>query len=204
MFGFDILLNAEYLLTTYGYIGVFGIVFLESGIFFPLPGDSLLFTAGLLASVSNLNIFFLIPIIFVATFLGGIAGYHIGIYIETLHKYKFFRKLLKPEYIAKAHQFFEEHGKGAILLSRFVPLMRTFAPIVAGIAKMSWPTFLRYSFFSSLLWSTSITLLGYFLGRVFPQIKDYVQYFIFAIVIVSLLPITSEWLRRRLKRSRTR
>jgi len=200
---FNILFNIEHLLTTYSYAGVFLIVFLESGIFFALPGDSLLFTAGLLASVSNLNLFILIPAIFLATFLGGIAGYYIGIYIESLHRYPIFKKILKPEYILKAHKFFEEHGKAAIIMSRFVPFMRTFAPIVAGIARMPKASFLRYSFISSLLWSTSITLLGYFLGQAFPQIKDYLAYFVAAIVLVSLLPATLEWLRRRGKRRKT-
>ncbi len=200
----DILFDVENLLRTYSYFGVFVIVFLESGIFFALPGDSLLFTAGLLASASNLNLFILIPAIFVATFCGGLVGYQIGMYLESFHRYKFFRKILKPEYIAKAHEFFEEHGKAAIMMSRFVPLMRTFAPIAAGIAKMPWLKFVRYSFVSSLLWSVSITLLGYFLGQAFPQITEYLPFFIIGIVGVSLLPIGTAWLRRHLKRSRTK
>ncbi len=199
----NILFDVEQLLRTYGYVGVFLIVFLESGIFFALPGDSLLFTAGLFASLSGLNLFILIPAIFLATFLGGLVGYRIGVYIESLHRYAFFRKILKPEYIAKAHEFFVEHGKGAILISRFVPLMRTFAPIAAGIARMPHAKFVRYSFFSSLLWSLSITLLGYFLGQIFPQITNYLHFVVIGIVVVSLIPFLTEWLRRRLKRSRT-
>lgn len=200
----DILFNIEDLLRSYGYIGVFLVVFLESGIFFALPGDSLLFTAGLFAAVAGLKLYFLIPLIFLATFLGGLAGYEIGGYIERLHKYKFFRLILKQEYIDKAHNFFEKYGRSAILLSRFVPLMRTFAPIVAGIAKMDYPHFLRYSFISSLLWSVSVTLLGFFLGEIFPQITSYLHYFIFGIVGVSLLPLASELIRRQIARSRAK
>ena len=196
----NILFNVEYLLTTYGYAGIFAIVFLESGIFFPLPGDSLLFTSGLLASVSQLKIWFLVPTIFIATFSGGLMGYAIGIYIEHLRRYAFLRRILKPEYIEKAHEFFIEHGKGAILLSRFVPFMRTFIPIAAGVARMPKPLFVRYSLISSLLWSAGVTLLGYFLGQVFPQIENYLALVIACIVIISLLPALAEYLRRRLRR----
>lgn len=202
--GFNILFNVEYLLTTYGYIGIFVIVFLESGIFFALPGDSLLFTAGLLASVANLNLFFLIPLIFTATFLGSIAGYYIGVYIESLHRYRFFRKMLKPKYIAQGHEFFMKHGKTTILISRFVPLMRTFAPIAAGVALMPKKMFIRYSLISSLLWSTSMTLAGYFLGQAFPGIKDSLPLIVIGIVVISLLPATAHYLRMHLKHSRTK
>ncbi|MBX4206597.1 VTT domain-containing protein [Candidatus Parcubacteria bacterium] len=178
-------------------------MFLESGIIFALPGDSLLFTAGLLASAANLNLLLLIPLIFLATFLGGVVGYHIGVYIESLHRYPILKRILKPEYIAEAHRFFEKHGKAAILMSRFVPLMRTFAPIAAGVARMPKGPFIRYSLVSSLLWSASITLAGYFLGQSFPAIKDSLSYFIVGIVVVSLLPAAVQWLRTRRRRSHT-
>ncbi len=199
----NILFDVEFLLRTYGYLGIFVIVLLESGVIFALPGDSLLFTAGLLASVSNLNLFILIPVIFIATFLGGMAGYFIGVYIESLHRYAIFRKILKPEYIIEAHKFFENHGRSAIILSRFVPVVRTFTPIVAGIARMSRPTFIRYSLVSAVLWSSTMTLLGYFLGRAFPWVKDYLLYFIIGVVIVSILPGVWHWLRTRSKRRET-
>lgn len=203
-FGLETLFNVENLLSTYGYLGIFLVVFLESGIFFLLPGDSLLFTAGLFASVAGLNIFYLVPLIFAATFLGGIVGYHLGRYIERLHRYPLFKRILSPEHIAEAHRFFEKHGKLAIILSRFVPLMRTFAPIAAGIAKMPRAAFIRYSFVSSLLWSFSITLLGYFLGITVPQVKDYLSWLVVAIVGVSLLPVLWQWLlRKRSRRSGT-
>ena len=198
------LFNISDLLAVYGYVGVFVVIFLESGIFFALPGDSLLFTAGLLASVSHLNLALLIPLIFLATFLGGIAGYYIGHYIEHLHEYAFFRNILKQSYIDQAHSFFERHGKAAIILSRFVPVVRTFAPIVAGIAEMPFGRFLRYSFISSLLWSLTVTLLGFFLGREFPWVRDYISYFIIGIILVSCLPAVLGWAHKRRKRKKTK
>src|SRR3989344_1863331 len=176
------LFDISYIIATYGYYGIFVIVFLESGIFFALPGDSLLFTAGLLASLLDLRIYFLIPLIFVATFLGGIAGYEIGINLERLRRFTFFRKILKEEQIDATHKFFDKHGKMTIIFSRFIPIVRTFVPIVAGIARMHYRTFIKYSLISSALWSTSVTLAGYFLGQIFPQIKDYLSFMIVLIV----------------------
>src|SRR3990167_6639024 len=155
------LFDIPYLITTYGYLGIFIIVFLESGIFFALPGDSLLFTAGLFAAVFGLQIYFLIPLIFFATFFGGIAGYEIGANLERLKRFSFFRKILKEEHILKTHEFFDRHGKFTIIFSRFVPIVRTFVPIVAGVARMPYKLFVKYSLTSSLLWSTIVTLLGY-------------------------------------------
>ncbi len=186
------LFDIQFILSTYGYLGVFIIVFLESGIFFALPGDSLLFTAGLLTAVLNLDLFLLIPLVFFATFLGGIVGYEIGVNLDKLRKYSFFRKIIKEGHLKRAHQFFEKHGGVAVILSRFVPFARTFVPIVAGIARMNYSQFLRYSLLSSFLWSTSMTLLGYFLGQLFPHIKDYVSIVVILIVLISALPMIWE------------
>ena len=194
------LFNIEFLVTTYGYSGIFIIAFLESGIFFALPGDSLLFTAGLFASTFGLNLFILIPLIFVATFLGGVVGYEIGTKLEYLKNFKIFRKILKPEHIEKAHNFFDKHGKTAIMFSRFVPIVRTFTPIVAGVAKMRYSEFIKYSLIGSFLWSTTITLLGYFLGQAFPVIKNYLPLMVVLIIFVSVLPAIIEfWESRKLK-----
>ncbi len=184
------------LITTYGYTGIFIIVFLESGIFFALPGDSLLFTAGILAIAGFLNLFKLIPVIFVATFLGAIVGYYIGEHIEKLRRYKFFRRILKEEHITYAHEFFEKHGKFAILISRFLPIVRTFLPIAAGISKMNYIKFINYSLVSSAIWSTTVTLAGYFLGIIFPQIKNYLHYLIFSVIFISLIPALIEFYRK--------
>ena len=190
------LFDISYVITTYGYVGIFIIVFLESGIFFALPGDSLLFMAGLLASVFTLNIYILIPIIFISTFLGGIVGYEIGVNLEKLKKFSFFQKILKEEYIDKTHRFFDKHGKFTVIFSRFVPIVRTFVPIVAGVARMHYADFIKYSLVSSFLWSTIVTLLGYFLGQIFPSIKDYMSLIIVLIVIISVLPMIYEMMRK--------
>jgi membrane-associated protein len=181
-------------------LGIFIIILLESGIFFALPGDSLLFTAGLLASVLDLKLPLLISVIFFATFLGGILGYEIGFYLEKLKRYSFFRKILKQEYIDKTHEFFEQHGKLAIVFSRFIPIVRTFTPIVAGIARVPYNFFIKYSLISSILWSTIVTLAGYFLGRIFPTIKDYLWVIAGMVILVSLVPILLEVIRNSRKR----
>jgi len=193
--------DIPYLISTYGYIGIFVIVFLESGIFFALPGDSLLFTAGVLASAGLLSIHTLIPIIFVATFLGAILGYIIGVHIARLQKYSFFRKILKDKHLDMAEKFFNKHGRLTIVLSRFVPIVRTFAPIVAGIVKMRYSLFVRYSFLGSILWSFIVTLAGYFLGQVIPQVKDYMALLLAVVVIISILPVIFEIIKgRRVKK----
>ena len=191
------LFDITYLITTFGYLGIFIIIFLESGLFFALPGDSLLFTAGLFTTVYGFNLFLLIGIIFCATFLGGLGGYEVGTYLERLHKYSFFRKILSKENINKAHEFFEKYGIFAIVLSRFVPVVRTFTPIVAGIAKVPYKFYIKYSLISSVLWSTTVTLAGYFLGKMFPIIKDYLWVVAFLVIIVSLVPILVEYLKSR-------
>ena len=190
------LFNIPYLLITYGYAGIFSIVFLESGIFFALPGDSLLFTAGLLASTTYLKLYILIPIIFVGTFLGGIVGYYVGVHIHRLRKYSLFKKILKEEHIEKAHEFFMKYGKGAIIFSRFIPILRTFMPIAAGVAHMEYKSFLKYSLIGPFVWSTSVTLVGYFLGQVLPKIKDYMTWVVIIVVLLSVLPAVVEMLRK--------
>lgn len=195
------LLNVQYILAHYSYLGIFLIVFLESGIFFMLPGDSLLFAAGIFASGGVLSLASMIPLIFTATFLGGVAGYIIGVYIENLHRYQFFRKILKPEYILAAHKFFEKHGKYTVIISRFVPIIRTFVPIAAGIARMDRKKFTIYSLISSALWSTTVISLGYFLGKQFPAIENYLSYTVIAIVLISLIPLVFEWRKHRRERA---
>lgn len=191
------LFDISHIITTYGYIGIFLIVFLESGIFFALPGDSLLFSAGLLASTGLLDIHSVIPLIFVATFLGALVGYEIGVHLEKLHNYSIFRKIFSKEYLTKGHNFFEKYGKATIVFSRFIPIIRTFAPIVAGIVKMHYFSFLRYSLLGSALWAFIVTLVGYFLGRIIPGLEHYVSILMFAVVLLSLLPGVFHYLREK-------
>ncbi|MFA5999801.1 MAG: DedA family protein [Candidatus Paceibacterota bacterium] len=193
------LFDTTQIITTYGYIGIFIVVFLESGIFFLLPGDSLIFTAGLMAPVVHFNIVLLTLLVFLSAFLGGIVGYYIGTKIEHLRTYAFFRRILKQEHIDKAHAFFEKHGLSSMILSRFMPVVRTFLPIVAGIARMKYADFLKYSFFGALIWSTSFTLGGYYLGKIFPQLEYYLIYVISIIVILSILPGVIHLIREKYK-----
>ncbi len=193
------LFDITYLITTYGYLGIFIIIFLESGIFFALPGDSLLFTAGLFASAFGLNITFLIFVIFIATFLGGLVGYEIGVYLTKLERFKFLKKILEKDHVDKAYKFFDKHGLLAIIFSRFIPIVLTFVPIVAGIARMHYFTFVKYSIISSVLWSLIVTLAGYFLGEAFPIIKNYLSLIIMLVVFISILPIVFEMKRKEKK-----
>ncbi len=182
------LFDLTYLITNYGYIGILVIVFLESGIFFPLPGDSLLFTAGLLANQLGFSVILLAFLVFVAAFLGGLVGYYIGTKLDFLYNYPIFRKIFKKKYTDEAHKFLEKHGLSAMILSRFVPIVRTFLPIVAGMVRMNYYDFLKYSFIGSVVWSSVFIFGGYFLGQSFPQIQDYLLYVVIIIVLVSLLP----------------
>lgn len=191
------LFDLTYLITEYGYIGILVIVFLESGIFFPLPGDSLLFTAGLLAPKLGFNVIFLALLIFAAAFLGGIVGYFIGAKLEFLNQYRFFRKIFKKKYMDDAHNFLEKHGLSAMILSRFIPVVRTFLPIVAGMVRMDFLHFIKYSLLGSFVWSAVFVFGGYFLGQSFPQIQEYLLYVIIIIVVISLLPAVFHFLKSK-------
>lgn len=220
-----------------GYIGVFAIVFAESGLFFGFffPGDSLLLTAGLLAArpipiplfkavghavctesmlqtgllVSRppvateplLNIYFLVPGLFVAAVLGDTVGYWFGAKTGPLlfkrPKSLFFR----PEYLLKAQAFYEKHGGKTITLARFLPVIRTFAPIVAGAAKMRYGRFFLYNVVGGLAWAAGVTLLGYYLGRFFGTIEGVDRYFTLLVLAFFFIPGTPTlihlWKERR-------
>ena len=177
------------IVATYGYVGIFVITFLESGTFFALPADSLLFTAGLFAGLGKINIFILMAVIFVGTFSGAIVGYYVGLYLEKLRRFSFFQKLIKDEHLEKTRRFFDRYGKYTILISRFIPIVRTFAPVVAGVIKLDSALFRRYSLLGSFIWATSIPLLGYFFGQVFPEIENYLLIIILGIIFLSFIPL---------------
>ena len=192
--------DTSHIINAYRYIGIFIIVFLESGIFFALPADSLLFSMGLLASTTlGWNIYLLILVIFIASWTGGMAGYWIGSRLEKFRNMIVFRTILKKKYIDEAHAFFNKHGTSTIIFSRFVPIVRTFTPIVAGIVRVPHKFFMKNNFIGALLWSISITSLGYFLGRSYPQIKDYLSEIIILIVVVSILPGAVKIIKDRYK-----
>ncbi|OHA92141.1 MAG: hypothetical protein A3J09_01445 [Candidatus Zambryskibacteria bacterium RIFCSPLOWO2_02_FULL_51_21] len=178
------------LIQTAGYLGLFGIIYAESGIFvgFFLPGDSLLFTAGFLASQGYLRIEFLLPMFFLAAFAGDATGYWIGRKIgpRIFSRPKSF--WFSPENIEKTRSFFDQHGKKAIVLARFVPIVRTFIPVMAGVGEMKYKIFTFYNFFGALIWAVGLTSAGYFFGQSIPDADRYVLPIVGLIVVVSLIP----------------
>jgi membrane-associated protein len=191
------LLNPSALVKDFGYLGIFTALFLESGIIFGffLPGDSLLFTAGLLASQHTLNLFALIIISVIAAILGNNAGYYTGRRFGTglFSNDKSF--WFSPKRIKEAHVFFEKEGPQSLVLARFIPAVRTFVPIAAGIGGMRYKSFLLFNAIGGLIWGILLPALGYTLGKTVPSIDKYLLPIILVIVILSALPAI--WHRRR-------
>ena len=185
-----------------GYPGLFTVVFLESGVFFGffLPGASMLFTAGLLSSKGFFNVWILIPLLTVAAILGDNVGYwfgnKIGIRLFLRPNSRFFRH----EHLERAKEFYDRHGARAIVLARFVPIVRTFAPIVAGIVKMRYRTFLMYNIIGALSWAAGVTVLGYVLGERVPFVARYLTPIVLGIVVVTSIPLFLE-MRKQAKRT---
>jgi membrane-associated protein len=190
------------IITTAGYFGLFAIVFAESGLFFGffLPGDSLLFTAGFLASQGTISIGLLLPLLIIAAISGDSVGYafgaRVGPKIFTRKESRFF----KPDHVTRAHEFFVKYGKKAIVLARFLPILRTFVPIIAGVAKMPYREFIMYNIIGGISWVSSMLLLGYFLGRQVPDAEKYLHPIIIVIIIVSFLPMLNEIRKVRKKK----
>lgn len=179
------------LIKAVGYLGIFGIVFAESGIMigFMLPGDSLLFTAGFLASQGFLNIYLLVPLIFIAAVIGDNVGYYIGNKLgKKVFQEERKNKFLKKENLEKAEIYYKKHGVKTMMLARFIPFVRTLAPLFAGAGKMDYKKFLFFDIIGGLLWSTSVTMLGFFLGNVVPNIDRYILPIILLIIGVSVFP----------------
>ena len=190
-FGIDI----EATISAFGILGILAIVFAESGLLigFFLPGDSLLFTAGFLTQVGILkfDIHLLVVLLFIAAVLGDSVGYTFG---RRVGRKLFTRpnsRLFKQEHVQKAEAFYEKHGGKTIILARFVPVVRTFAPVIAGVGHMRYKTFLAYNVIGGLLWAGGITYLGYFLGAWFTSLGlDIDQVILPVVVIIILLSIS--------------
>ena len=182
-----------------GYVGLFFIVFAESGLFigFFLPGDSLLFTAGFLASQGYLHIIPLALLTCVGAVLGDNFGYAFGKKVGA----KIFTRedslLFHKDHLTRARNFYEKYGPKTIVLARFIPVVRTFAPIVAGVGNMKYPTFFSYNLIGGLVWGLGMPLLGYFLGSTVPNIDRYLISIILFIVFVSILPPIWHFLKDR-------
>jgi len=190
-------------LQTVGYLGLFAMVFAESGFFLGvfLPGDSLLFTAGILASSSYFSIWLIIPIALVAAILGDSFGYYFG---NKTRKYLFIREdswVFSTKNLDKAKQFYLHHGHKALILARFLPIVRTFVPVLAGASDMDYNKFLIYNVAGGILWVFSITLLGFFLGNVIPNIDHYLLPIIIGIIVVSFIPVLFKLIKEHFKKS---
>jgi membrane-associated protein len=170
--------------------GILVIVFIETGLLFPLlPGDSLLFTGGLLAAAPNppVNIWVLVASVATVAVLGDQCAYFIGRRIGPALFDKEDSRFFKKRYVTESHAFFERHGPKTIILARFVPIVRTFTPVLAGVSYMRYPVFLGFDIVGGVLWGAGVTLLGYFLGNV-PFVKAHLELMILLIVFLSVLP----------------
>lgn len=187
------------LIESIGYLGIFGMTFAESGLFFGffLPGDSLLFTAGLLASQKVFNIWILLPLITIAAIGGDSVGFwtgrKFGGWLVKQKESFFFQK----KHLEMAKRFYDKHGGKTLILARFMPAIRTFAPIVAGMADMRYGSFLTYNILGGLLWSFGMTLLGYFLGSVIPDVDKYLLPIIGVIIVLSVIPAIIHYVKDR-------
>jgi len=170
--------------------GILIIVFIETGLLFPLlPGDSLLFTGGLLAAAPNppVNIWVLVISVSVVAILGDQCAYFIGRRIGPALFDKEDSRFFKKHYVTESHAFFEKHGPKTIIMARFVPIVRTFTPVLAGVSTMRYPLFLGFDIIGGVAWGAGVTLLGYFLGNV-PFVKNNLELMILLIVFLSILP----------------
>ncbi|MDL9938562.1 VTT domain-containing protein [Gordonia sp. ABSL1-1] len=184
-------------------VGLLLVILIESGVLFPvLPGDSLLFVAGMVVAAGGkedieqfASLWELLIYIPIAAIIGGQIGYWIGRYVGT-SMFKPDARFLKDRYLTEAHEFFEKHGPITIFLARFVPIVRTIAPIVAGAARMKYSVFFIYNVVGAIVWGAGITLLGFWLGR-FEVVQKLIEPIFILIVLLSVAPMLIEWYRRR-------
>ena len=191
-------LDFDWLFTQYNtaiYLILFLVIFIETGlVLMPfLPGDSLLFTAGLFARTGHLNLSYILILLFIAAVVGDNVNYFIGknIGLRMLGIKIRGKKVVKQEYLDKTHEFYEKHGTKTIIMARFVPIVRTFAPFVAGVAEMKYRRFLSYDILGGALWIGSLTMAGYFLGH-FEWIKNNIEKVALMIIFISILPVIIE------------
>ena len=196
---FDNVYNVPVLIRAVGPYGLMAVVFAETGLLigFFLPGDSLLITAGLFAAKGDLDIRFLVPSLIVSAIVGNATGYAIG---KRTGKALYSRPdslLFRREHLQMTHDYYEKHGGITIILAQFIPILRTFAPVVAGVAEMGYTRFAAYNVVGAILWVASMTLAGYALGSIVPNIEQRIHYVVAVVIAVSLLPPAIAWLRRR-------
>lgn len=193
------ILEPQVIIKSLGAAGVFAIVFLETGalIGFFLPGDSLLFTAGFFASKGYVSLGLLMAGAFIAAVIGDSVGYALGKKMGPAVFAREDSKLFNKKHAERAHDFYAKHGRKTIILARFMPIIRTFAPVVAGIAGMEYRVFLAFNVIGGLAWTSSMLLLGYALGRSIHDPDKYILPIVIVIVIISAIPALREIFRRR-------
>ncbi len=203
----DIVLHLDrhltWLIDNYGlwiYLILFVIIFCETGLVVTpfLPGDSLLFVTGTIAAVGGMDVHLVVVVLILAAVLGDSFNYAVGNYVGPRAFRQESSRWFNREYLNRAHEFYERHGGKTIIIARFVPIIRTYAPFVAGIGAMTYSHFLAYNVSGAVLWVASLCYAGYFLGNI-PLVKDNLTLVIFAIIGVSLLPLAFEYLRHKLR-----
>ncbi|MFU8871658.1 DedA family protein [Micromonospora sp. SL4-19] len=194
-------LDPEWLISTFGLIGILAVVFAESGLLigFFLPGDSLLFTAGLLVADGRYlhqPLWLLCLLVAVAAIAGDQVGYLFGKRVGPSLFRRPDSRLFKQENVERANAFFARYGARSIVLARFVPIVRTFTPIIAGVSRMHYRTFLAFNVLGGVLWGAGVTVLGYFLGQI-GFVKSNIEFILIGIVVLSVLPVGIHLLRSR-------
>lgn len=192
--------NLEHILISGSYLAIFAIVFAESGLLIGLflPGDSLLITAGLLAGAGQpLTLWGIILAAFAGAVLGDSTGYFIGNKVGPSVFKRPDSRFFKPEYVTRAQGYFEKYGTMTLIIARFVPIVRTIVPTMAGVGKMHYPLFFIYNVVGGALWSIGVTLAGFFLGKLIPNLDHYILFVVAAVLIISVLPIYLEFRKHR-------
>ncbi len=186
-----------------GYAVLAAVVFTETGLFIGLflPGDSLLIVAGMIAAAGGLNLSLLVVILSLAAIVGDSTGYAIGYRAGPMLFRREKSLLFNPRHLARTRDFYARHGAKTIVIARFVPIIRTFAPVVAGIGQMEYRRFISYNVAGGLGWVVSLTCAGYMLGRTIPNIASYVHIVAIIVIALSVLPILTEFVRARRRRS---
>ena len=198
---FKELVNPESIILYGGIYLLLTVVFIETGLFvgFFLPGDSLLFTAGLLCAtgILQINPLIMIVLIIIAAVAGNMVGYIFGKKVGVL---LFKRKsgiFFRQDQLAVANEFYKKHGKKTIILSRFLPIVRTFAPIIAGIVKLEYHKFFIYSLVGAILWVTSLVLAGYYMGKYIPGTKENLHFIVIFLIVITSIPFLYNWLKKK-------
>lgn len=196
---FQTVYNVPELIRIVGFYGIVAVIFAETGLLvgFFLPGDSLLITAGLFAARGDFNIGSLIMALIPAAIVGNATGYFIGHRTGKALYQRPDSLLFRREHLQMTHDYYVRHGGKTIVLAQFIPILRTFAPVVAGVGEMGYRQFATYNVVGAILWVGSMTMAGYTLGNLVPNIEKQIHYVVAGVIAVSLLPPAIAWLRRR-------